>query len=188
MPSTLSRPTTHSTVLGPPRFSLRTMLMVVSALCCVFALMAAAGVIWSVALLLVIALAGAHVLGNSLGTKLRDEATRQVYSELDTQGVAPCPSQLPIVLPPRLAKQTRLHRTVGVTSIAAAGVGGELGGMLAAYTYPESSVAAVALGVVSMAVLGGLAGFATSSFLSVARQAFREATANGGSVRDRSSS
>ena len=186
MPCTLSQPT-QSTVLGPPRFSLRTLLTVVSAFCCLFAVMAAAGVVWSTALVLLIALVGAHVLGNSLGTKLRDEATRQALVEYGGRDATPRPTQAPTSSPPGLAERARLHRTISVTSIAAAGLGGELGGMLAAYTYPESSVAAVALGVVSMAVLGGLAGFATSSFLSVARQALREATANGSSVHDRSS-
>jgi hypothetical protein len=167
---------THSGVLGPPRFSLRAMLIAVSALCCMFAVMAAAGVVWSMAILLLITLVGAHVLGNSLGTKLRDEATREALAKDGLCETVPRPVQ-PLTAPPRLAERARLHRAIGLTSMLAGGAGAELGGMLAAYTYPEASIGAVALGVVSLAVLGGLAGFAASSFLSIARQALREATA-----------
>ena len=60
--------------LGPPRFSLRTLWLVMTLLCCLFGLMSIVGAMWSLALALFIGLVAAHVLGNSLGTKLSNRA------------------------------------------------------------------------------------------------------------------
>ncbi len=60
-------------------------------------------------------------------------------------------------------------------TIGGALIGAEFGGLGLAAIYPRASVAAVTLGVVSSAVLGGFAGFLASSFLSVVRQALAEA-------------
>ncbi len=64
--------------LRPPRFTLRTLWIVITALCCLFAVMASLSALWSAMLLLFLCLIAAHVLGNSLGTKLRDHTNRQI--------------------------------------------------------------------------------------------------------------
>jgi hypothetical protein len=151
------------------------MMVVVSALCCVFALMAALGLLWSVALVILLALVGAHVFGNSLGTRLRDEASRQQARIARSERAPTRP--LPRAAPPRLAVRARLTRLAPVVTLCGFAVGGELGGVLSAYTYPEAPTAAVLLGVVSMAVLGGFLGFGAGSFYLVARQALGEALA-----------
>ena len=63
--------------VGPPRFTLRTMLLAVTALGCLFGLMSALGTVWSVAILMFGCLLAGHVLGNSLGTRLRDGAPKR---------------------------------------------------------------------------------------------------------------
>jgi hypothetical protein len=176
MAEILSQRERHPVALEPPRFTMRTLLFVVSGLCCVFAVMAAVGMIWSVAMVLVAALVGAHVLGNSLGTRLRDRQTRELADEARAV-VAPRPPP-PTLAPPKLAGRTRLHRLIALATLVGAAAGADLGGALAAYTYPEAPMSAVALGVISVAVLGGFLGFGTSSFISIARQAMGEALGN----------
>src|SRR5690348_12868972 len=121
MPTILQHPT-HSGVVGAPRFLLGAMLIAVSALCCLFVVLAAAGVVWSMAILLLITLVGAHVLGNSVGTRLRDEATRETLAKDGFCETVPHPVQ-PLTAPPRLAKRARLHRAIGLTSVLAGGAG-----------------------------------------------------------------
>lgn len=163
-------------VLRPPRYSLRTLLLAVTALCCLFALMAAVGMLWSAVLLFFLALAAAHVMGNSLGTKLRDQATRQIAAELAIRPPpAAGPMRLDVLAPQQLTGRGRLNRITMLLSIGGALVGAELGGIGLAAIHPQASAAAVALGVISLAVLGGLAGFLASSFLWVVRQALAEA-------------
>jgi hypothetical protein len=168
---------TH-TGLTPPRFSLRTMLLVVTALCCLFAVMAGVGMIWSAVLLLFLSLVVAHVLGNSLGTKLRDQTSRQIEAERASRppvaAAAPSPSEL-AEAPRRLTERTSLHRVTFVMAGLGAFVGAELGGVGVAAIYPQASNSAVALGVLSAAVLGALTGFLASSFIAVVRQALAEA-------------
>jgi hypothetical protein len=163
--------------LSPPRFSLRTLLLVVTGLCCLFAVMAGVGMIWSAVLLLFLSLIAAHVLGNSLGTKLRDQTSQQVEAERAARPPAPAmPSPAELAdAPRRLTERTSLHRFTLVMAGLGAFVGAELGGVGAAAMYPQASNAAVALGVISAAVLGAFAGFLASSFLAVVRQALAEA-------------
>lgn len=162
--------------LDPPRFSLRTLLVVMTALGCLFGLMTAVGSVWSTVILLFLSLVLAHVLGNSLGTRLRDRASRQVAAETEghspTRAVAP---RLENSEPGRLTQRTRLSRITLFMAMGGAVAAAFLGGTGLAGIYPEASAPAVALGAVSSAVLGAFAGFMASSFLSVTHQAWREA-------------
>jgi hypothetical protein len=158
--------------LKPPQFTLRTLLLVVTALAGLLAVMTAVGSLWSMAILLVVVLVSAHVIGNALGTKLRDRATRRAAPPAGS-----APARTPPVSPKRLTEPARLHWVTLVTTVCGAAAGGYFGGSALAASYPGATTAAVVLGVVSSAVLGGFAGFATSSFLSVMRQALSEAHA-----------
>jgi hypothetical protein len=165
----------QGSALGPPRFTLRQLLLAMTALSCLFGLMTAVGLWWSMAILLFLSLVLAHVLGNSLGTRLRDRASRCVLVDKMASREFAAPVRLQVAAPQRLTQRVRLHRITLVMAIGAAVVGAMLGGAGLFNLYPDASLAAIGLGVVSSAVLGAFAGFATSSFLSVAQQALREA-------------
>ena len=162
--------------LKPPQFTLRTLLVVMTALACLFAVMTAVGSLWSLAILLLLALVSAHVVGNAVGTKLRDRSAR---CPIVRHRIVPSRFATPreFALPKRLTEPAPLHWITLVMAGGGALAGGYFGGSALADNYPEATTAAVVLGVVSSGVLGGFAGFATSSFLSVMRQALSEAHA-----------
>lgn len=158
-------------ILGPPRFSLRALLATMTGLCCMFATMSVIGPMGSIVILLFFCLAVAHVLGNSLGTRLRDGATQKLPARCEKRTLI----SHPVSAPTRLSERTGMRPA---TYLMAAGgmIFGGIGGALAsAGLYPDAGPAAVALGTGSLAVLGTFAGFIASSFLSVARSAMREA-------------
>ncbi len=66
---------------GRLQFRLRTLLLAVSGCCLLFATMRSVGPTGSVALLFGLALVLLHVLGNGLGTSLRDQATAEKAPE-----------------------------------------------------------------------------------------------------------
>jgi hypothetical protein len=161
--------------LKPPQFTLRALLVAMTAVAGLLAVMTAVGLLWSLAIVLVAALVSAHVVGNALGTRLRDKS-----SELMARGpgVAPAVARpRPLASPKRLTEPARLHWINLVITVAGALAGGYFGGSALAAGYPEATTAAVVLGVVSSGVLGGFLGFAASSFLSVMQQALSEAHA-----------
>src|SRR4051812_14073941 len=81
--------------LPPPTFSLRTLLLAVTS-CCVFF-----GAFWWFSPSIVVAAAvgsmmvAAHVVGNSLGTRLRDRASRPVSQSRDQRRQEVLASQAP---------------------------------------------------------------------------------------------
>jgi predicted lipid-binding transport protein (Tim44 family) len=162
--------------LRPPRFTLRTLWIVMTALCCLFAVMASLGALWSAMLLLFLCLIAAHVVGNSLGTKLRDHTNQQIRfaRAARPQRVAEAVAS-GVTAPEQLTRRAKLNRITLLMAIGGALVGAEFGGLGLAALYPRASIAAVTLGVISSAVLGAFAGFLASSFLSVVRQALAEA-------------
>jgi hypothetical protein len=165
--------------LEPPRFSLRALLLAMTALGCLFGLMSAVGGTWSLVLVFFLSLILAHILGNSVGTKLRDRASRRV-APAEGRHAAGTKSlcELAIAGPARLTERARLSRITLVATVGGALLGGALGGTRFSEMYPDSTMAAVALGTISSAVLGAFAGFTASSFLSVALQALGEALAD----------
>jgi hypothetical protein len=169
----------QGSALDPPRFSLRALLLAMTALGCLFGLMSAVGGTWSLVLVFFLSLTLAHVLGNSVGTRLRDRASRLVapLEKLGHSGTD-LPCELANAEPARLAQRTRLNRITLIMSAGGALVGGASGGTRFNEVYPDSGLAAVALGVISSAVLGAFACFTASSFLSVGLQALGEATAD----------
>ena len=170
-------PVDRPDALGPPRFTLRTMLLVVTALGCLFGVMAALGSSWSIIILLFGCLVAGHVIGNSLGTRLRDGAPRYEKLSLAAFDARVGPAHSPAAQGGGLSRRIRLSRVTLVMTFGGASAGAFLGGTGLAAIYPEAGASAVALGVVSSAVLGGFVGFLTSSFLSVTLRAWREALA-----------
>jgi hypothetical protein len=163
--------------VGPPRFTLRTMLLAVTALGCLFGMMSALGTVWSMVILLFGCLVAGHVLGNSLGTRLRDGAPKRSGVSQALRDARFAVTHRSGVEGSGLSQRTRLSRVTLVMSFGGATAGAFLGGTGLAAIYPDAGAPAVALGVVSSAVLGGFMGFLTSSFLSVTLKAWREALA-----------
>lgn len=161
-------------VWGPPRFSLRTLFLTITLFGCLFAAVAALGAVKGSVVVLAVLLILAHVFGNSIGTRLRNSSDRAIQTRDTAQNPAVIAPILQHQPPVRLAGNVRLHRVVPVTLLSAV-TGAMLGGVGLAYIYPEAPAAAIGLGVVSSAVLGGFAGFVTSSFVAVFRQAWDEA-------------
>jgi hypothetical protein len=174
----------HDSVLEPPRFTLRSLFLGVTACGCLLALMSVVGLLWSAAIGLFLCLVLAHVSGNSVGTTLRDRASRASRKQSSERSSA---VMLSIAAPQRLTQRVRLGRVARLTTWGGAMAGAMLGGTGSARLYPEAPNSAVLLGIFSLAVLGGFVGFAASSFVSVARQAMREALSGGDALAMRRS-
>jgi hypothetical protein len=172
-------PRLESTVLGPPRFTLRTLMLAMVAVSCLMAVGTAVGTASSLMLLFFIGLIIAHVLGNSVGTKLRDRASTSIVSDGqsdEAKRMQVRALKVPRNLAPgRLGQHKRLSRVAPAMACGGAVLGAFAGGTGSALIYPEAGAAAVALGVCSAAVLGGLGGFLASSFVTVILSAWREA-------------
>ncbi len=172
-------PEDHDATLKPPQFSLRSLLIGTTAVAALLALMTAIGTVWSVAILFLVLLVAAHVVGNSLGTRLRDgglgRTARPTVWAPERHAGRTSPSRVPS--PRQLRERGRLHWINLVLTLGGVAAGGYFGGAALAASYPEATTAAHALAYVSSGVLGGFAVFAVSSFLSVVRQALREAHA-----------
>ena len=160
--------------LGAPRFSLATLLLAMSAVSVLFAVMVVIGPVSSVLLVLLVSLAAAHVIGNAMGTALRDGA-RDFCAEPPEHAAKPrahCPQQnsAPLV------KNTGVSRALRVLTLLGAGAGAFLGGSgLALANWERINVAGICLAAVSSAVLAGVFVFLTASFFTTARHALRDA-------------
>jgi hypothetical protein len=152
----------------PPQFRLRSLFWAVTFCSIACAVFVAVGPIWASMLVLFLALALAHVAGNAIGTRLRDEAShanqRSPALPEVSRGVASA-DETPAPLSQR--------RPLGVTRIIftlGGAVGGAMLGRLALVSGQWIPLRAGdwAVGIASCAVLGALAGFLASSFVQVA--------------------
>ena len=108
----------------------------------------------------------AHVAGNAIGTRLREIGNRKDNRAFDLQ---PQASREPRFAPvTRLGQRQRLGWPIVIATfsgIIAGGVGGGLWTLLTARHHVP--MAAVGLGVVAFAALGGILAFATFGFMQV---------------------
>ena len=156
---------------GAFRFRLRTMLLAVTLCGVACAVMQAVGPAWSAILGFGLLLVAMHVLGNAIGTRLRDDATADAACDTDERPRHPASFRRP-VRSKELARRAPLGRwIVLVTAIGVAG-GGTLGEI---FLFGNSARTAVAVGTISSAVIGGFAAFLTSSFLCVGASALWQA-------------
>jgi len=155
--------------LKPPQFALRTLLLGVT-LCAV----ACAAAQW----LSPLAVAGfgflflcivAHVAGNSLGTRLRENGSQPLPPGEQTAGRQVRRS----IAADEFAEATQLsrHQTLGrpqwiatLIGIVCGGLGGGLGAALLSRVFDQSIIL---LGVVAFATLGGIGAFLMYSFVQV---------------------
>lgn len=165
--------------LRPPQFRLSTILWWVAGLCVIFALMPRIGPYGSFVLILGTAAVALHVIGNALGTQLRENGD----TLLDEAG-RPLPRRRRI--PPEqrhfaptttLGAKGSLGFTLLVLTSAGAIVGAIGGGAaLALLMGPGASIPSLAVAILSSGVLGGFLGFLTSSFTQVLFGAIRHAS------------
>lgn len=161
-------------LLVAPRFTLRTLLLSVGGLSVLFAVMSMLGTTASVLLIWMLLLVAAHVVANAWGVRA-PHAREEIRADDRAPDPRPLP-RLPAPLP-RLAG----HFGIGKLMIAATCLGAVVGGIAGGYVlgriyWPQVSIAAILLGTLSAAVLGGFFGFMISSFLQVFAKALSEAT------------
>jgi hypothetical protein len=163
-------------LLQPPQFRLRTLMIVTTACCGLFALFSAVSLLLSSFIVLFLILIGAHVIGNALGTRLRDGAPLPIQQAPERRTSQDLHPQSSLPRPQRLRETTRVERRTVVWSAVGAVGGGVLGGVgLSLMNWASISVAAGVLATASCAVLGGLATFLAACFIITIRCAWREA-------------
>jgi len=168
------------------RFRLRQMFYMVTLASVLCALLVGTEGPWPWLISLAALLAAAHVLGNLLGTRLRDTsqeivAWRALQPELDPD--LPVATGLPIELaklnlPPGtpLASHERIARGTAWFVAGGLALGLVAGSMAIALTIgPRIEWAGWVVGTISCGVLGAWAAFLASSFSSIARHAWRHA-------------
>jgi hypothetical protein len=163
------------------RFGLRHLFAFVAALSALLAGMVIANGVTALVLLMAALVISAHVLSTALGSRLRAHADQQIIARhSQTRPQEP----IPVMLPLRPLPFWHLHgrQTLGwmpilvlAGSLVAAAGGGAF---LMLLIGDRASPAAVVVGVVSLAVLGGWFAFLASNFYTIFRRGLREASAH----------
>jgi hypothetical protein len=156
--------------LKPPQFRLRTLLIGVAILSALLALMTSTGPLAAFGLLLLTLSIVAHVAGNAIGTRLRENGSRPLETEDAPPESRRAKTQTP--LPEAdFAPATRLsaRHPLGWIVLVAVGLGSVLGGavggaFLAWLCWERITLGSVACGAAASAALGGFAGFLLASF------------------------
>lgn len=165
MPADDRRPT-----LTPPQFGLRTLLLIVSLCAVIFASFQWLSPLAIVGLIFLVICIAAHIAGNAIGTRLRENGSRP----LPPHHLEPHSARFPAVSTAEFAEATQLsrHSSLGwpqmfatLAGIAAGGIGGGLGTILLSREYNEATVL---IGAIAFAALGGMAAFIGYSFVQVA--------------------
>ncbi len=159
------------------RFSLRSLLLWMTLLCGLLALLVSVSLGPAIVIASVALLIGAHVVGNALGTRLRDQAPR-ITDTAAGRGLAPAATQVSAAVLPvtSLRNKQRLSRTTPVVASVAALLGSLVGGVvLAWFNYPQGTLAGLVVGGLSCGFLGGFVGFLAGSFLEIFGPAWTEA-------------
>ncbi|MEX2138684.1 MAG: hypothetical protein WD894_05445 [Pirellulales bacterium] len=156
------------------QFNLRTLFVGVALMAMVFAAASYGGWAGLLAAATLAALVSAHVIGNVLGRRLRDEVSPQLNP---TPPKPPRPWVRGRLLrgERRLHQRTPLGRIIHVTSAGAAVMGGLLGGLALAF-WTDASLSGWMVGMLSSAVLGGFFGFLLACFLEMTIRALWQAS------------
>jgi lipid-binding SYLF domain-containing protein len=165
--------TTHPPDDGPrpglhaPQFGMTTLLAGMAGLSVVFAVWAAGGPVAAFVVILFILAVIAHVAGNAVGTKLKENGSRRPRNddaqtktiELSSEHYAPTT---------KLSEKSSLGVTIIILTVAGFVIGAVGGGGLLTYLNWEKIIwPSIALAAIASGVLGGLAGFMMSSFVHV---------------------
>jgi hypothetical protein len=145
------------------QFRLRTLMCGVAVCSALFATMVFVGPFWSLVILFVGMIVGAHVAGNAIGTSLRSRVTGR-----RARPVPSVPTAVRDAPQPRLQHRTRLGRLSTVFTLAGAACGALVGRLLfAVVDRGQLTLADWLLGLASFAVIAGWLGFMASSFFRI---------------------
>jgi hypothetical protein len=166
--------------LKPPQYGLGTLFVFLTIVCCLLVTAREVGPLGGSALLLLVLAVFAHVAGNAIGTRLRangdaqiDRAGRAMLRRDQRHFPMPCVPFAP-------ATQLSVRKALGRSMLVLTGVGAIVGAtsgawLLGSVNWERATVANMAIGTVSFAVLGGLWGFWASSFFHVFWDALAQA-------------
>ena len=160
--------------LGPPRFRLSTLLLLVTVLCVIFAVATEFSPYASLVLILLVLAIAAHLAGGGLGTRLRESG--DVPLDADGQVVAPKERRPPSKTDFAPATRLERHESPVITLIVTTGVGvllgAALGGSALAWLYRDHlTILNLAVALAASGVLGGFFGFLGGGFLHVVNDA-----------------
>ncbi len=158
-----------------PQFGLRTLLVVVALAAVLFSVMGWIGPVPSAGLLLGLVIVGLHVVGNAVGTSLRDRApsrppAKSIGRDPPSELAAPR-DNLPVS---QLQQRTPLGWIVRVAVLLGSGFGAWLGFDVLGQ-WVENSNFGLFVGTTSLAILGGFVGFLLGSFLKMSLMAWWQA-------------
>jgi hypothetical protein len=146
------------------RYSLQSLFIGLAALCLLLAGMVAAGPIGAFVLLMAALSVAAHVFGAALGKSLRDGTSERLAQKPREVG--------PVVIPTSTEANWQFQpfeqSLIGIGLGAAVGALGG-GSVLAWLNWAHATVANVSFGAIAFATLGGIGGFAVSSFWKAVR-------------------
>ena len=160
--------------LGPPQFSLRSLLLAVGGVFLLIAVFDWVGTAWAAPLVFLMILIVGHVMGNVIGSRLRDagstcnrpQAVSTTLGRVRTRSIRRS----------HLWDKTPLDR--GVWLLVGSGIvaGGLAGGtLLATLQWQDITWVGLLLGAVSAGIVGGWLTLLAATFLHAAGRAWREA-------------
>ena len=167
----------HEPPLPELRFSLRHLFWFVTVVCVVMSALAASAETGfaAAAILLAVLVVALHVAGTAIGMRLRDHADRRQAWEASRAGDG-VPQPLPVVRRSPLYQRGIEMPWLRVWIVSGAVIGGAIGaGILAAAIGHRTTMAGLAVGAISAAILGGWFAFVAGSFWAILRHGWRDA-------------
>ena len=165
--------------LKPPQFSLRTLLLIVTLSAIFCAVSNFLPPLMTAGLIFLAICVAAHIAGNALGTRLRENGNRAIDAVGQPLALPQHSSRSAPNAPPTALCQ---RRSLGWPVLAATLCGilacGTGGGLWTALNGAAPAISAIIIAVVSFGVLGGFSAFLAFSFVQVGLGALGQAMSN----------
>ena len=167
------KPTTNSRYRA--QFSLRALLLGVTLAAVLCGLIVSVSPLWTLIIGWFFVLVVGHVLGNWLGTRLRQKRQLRDAQADSFDEHPPCG---PVRYAPtsRLRHHVALGRSMFISTVISAVAGCALGVIYLIRYSAHVTTSGLAVGAISAAVIGGVFGFLTSAFITVTMCAIHEAS------------
>jgi hypothetical protein len=180
-------PAQTTVALKPPQFRLSSMLIGVALICVLLVVMVSIGMFWAMGLLMLILLIVAHVVGNSLGTQLRDHGSRLTKDEENPNRLSRVGSSATAWQRPsagRMQEKQPIGWLLIALSVVGAIASGVVGGLsISSLYWDKIGAGAIAIATLASGIIGGMAVFLTGNFIDMVQRVLREATAEAGPVK-----